>query len=586
MPRPSSEGPARLSYRPGSRGSRLSLFHVKLTDAALQALLAHRRLQGVPRPVIAFRGSQGVSPSSPSLRGPQARIARSSSCSSRSRGVRPVGSAFHARRRYLRIPRPPGGRPGPRSRLFTFYLSRCSQEKPQASFDCVRQSASRLESEGVIRERLTFCATAEAPACRLPQPRAERGSRGSVPAAAPPRQGETGGGGGEGVGSGGAASRRPLALGRTRLPGQPLLAVRGGAPGQPPRSDASRLLSAEKGLSRPPRVQAATAAGGDGPARGELRALGPFLAQLLALQPHQQAELLGRAEQAGLGPQARLQGLVALKEVGQLHCRGQDEELLLGQAQEDGLAHLTGPALLSHRRRARQGWARPFPPASQAGSPSRRSRQALRAALEPRATRWQGPGFPGAETSWWGRKVAPMATQKSQPCFSSITRQLLRMEEGEGEAEADQQGEALQAEQLLSADAGGHCHGGLQETPDYSQNYGPISSAQQCQAYKEAFSTDYAEYRPLHARIASVSRRFAQLGARIRVMQRGTEHYKALESQILQEYQQFKQVYPNYQQEKQHCEYLHKKLSHIKERILSFEQSLPAAGARSYSGGR
>ncbi|KAJ6662815.1 hypothetical protein lerEdw1_011019 [Lerista edwardsae] len=402
MPRLPSEGLARLSYRPGSRGSRLSLFHVKLTDEALQALLAHRRLQ------------------------------------------------------YLRIPRTPADRPGPRSPLFTFYLTRCSKEKPQASFDCVRQSASRLEGEGVILERLTFCATTEAPACRLPQPHLERQPWSSVPPA----------------------------------------------------------VSQEKGSSLPAKPGPATtvhSAGGasrKGPAGRELQALGPFLAELLALRPHQKADFLQRADWTRLGLQARLQVLAALKEVGQLdppEGSSSQEEELLGQGQEDGSGQ------------------------------------------------------------------APREPPQRPPLH--LHREPLSL---------DRQGKELQAEPLLSAGADEHSCGSPQaETPDYCLKYGPISSAQQCQAYKEAFGTDYTEYRHLHARIASVSRRFAQLGASIRMMQRGTEHYKVLENQILQEYRQFKKVYPNYQKEKQHCEYLHKKLSHIKEQILNFEQSLPAAQAGS-----
>ncbi|XP_034988048.2 RNA polymerase II elongation factor ELL3 isoform X1 [Zootoca vivipara] len=149
-----------------------------------------------------------------------------------------------------------------------------------------------------------------------------------------------------------------------------------------------------------------------------------------------------------------------------------------------------------------------------------------------------------------------------------------------------------------------------EENLNYYLKYVPICSVKQYRAYQEDFTADYTTYRHLHARIGSVSRRFAQLGKRLRRMQQGTKEYKVLEDQILQEYRHFKkvrleqwesrlasgrvvlsfplvaelfpslQVYPNYQEEKRHCEYLHHKLSHIKAQILNFEQNVPPAGQR------
>lgn len=43
---------------------------------------------------------------------------------------------------YIKIPCALGS-PGEGARLFTFYLSRYSKDKPQASFDCIRQYVSR-----------------------------------------------------------------------------------------------------------------------------------------------------------------------------------------------------------------------------------------------------------------------------------------------------------------------------------------------------------------------------------------------------------------------------------------------------------
>nr|XP_025034000.1 uncharacterized protein LOC112543647 [Pelodiscus sinensis] len=71
---------------------------------------------------------------------------------------------------YIKIP----GSPGTGARLFTFYLSRYSKDKPQASFDCVRQYVSRLgrkqrDCVGSIQEKITVCATDGS--CQLTQER-------------------------------------------------------------------------------------------------------------------------------------------------------------------------------------------------------------------------------------------------------------------------------------------------------------------------------------------------------------------------------------------------------------------------------
>ncbi|XP_072479742.1 RNA polymerase II elongation factor ELL3 [Notamacropus eugenii] len=111
------------------------------------------------------------------------------------------------------------------------------------------------------------------------------------------------------------------------------------------------------------------------------------------------------------------------------------------------------------------------------------------------------------------------------------------------------------------------------ETPDYFLQYGAIHSTEQCRVYEQDFEADYAEYRALHARVAAVSRRFMQLGMEIKRVQRGTPEHKVLEDKIVQEYRKFRKRCPGYKEERQRCEYLHKKLSHIKSLILEFEKN-------------
>ncbi|XP_043837207.1 RNA polymerase II elongation factor ELL3 [Dromiciops gliroides] len=111
------------------------------------------------------------------------------------------------------------------------------------------------------------------------------------------------------------------------------------------------------------------------------------------------------------------------------------------------------------------------------------------------------------------------------------------------------------------------------ETPDYFLQYGTIHSTEQCRVYEQDFEADYAEYRALHARVGAVSRRFMQLGMEIKRVQRDTPEHKVLEDKIVQEYRKFRKRCPGYKEEKQRCEYLHQKLSHIKSLILEFEKN-------------
>ncbi|XP_030623105.1 RNA polymerase II elongation factor ELL2 [Chanos chanos] len=108
--------------------------------------------------------------------------------------------------------------------------------------------------------------------------------------------------------------------------------------------------------------------------------------------------------------------------------------------------------------------------------------------------------------------------------------------------------------------------------PDYIVKYTAVVSMDQRQRYKDYFNAEYDEYRVLHARVESITRRFTQLEARCRRFSPGTEEYQEAHKEVLQEYKKMKQNNPNYHEEKQRCEYLHNKLAHIKRLIADFDQ--------------
>uniref|UniRef100_A0A3P9JQS1 Elongation factor RNA polymerase II n=1 Tax=Oryzias latipes TaxID=8090 RepID=A0A3P9JQS1_ORYLA len=110
------------------------------------------------------------------------------------------------------------------------------------------------------------------------------------------------------------------------------------------------------------------------------------------------------------------------------------------------------------------------------------------------------------------------------------------------------------------------------QTPDFLLKYSQIRSPEQRQRYKNDFNAEYSEYRALHARIEGITRQFTVLDNQLKRLQQGTEQYKTIHNQILQEYHKIKKTNPNYSQEKNRCEYLHNKLAHIKKLIAEFDQ--------------
>ncbi|XP_036619499.1 RNA polymerase II elongation factor ELL [Trichosurus vulpecula] len=110
------------------------------------------------------------------------------------------------------------------------------------------------------------------------------------------------------------------------------------------------------------------------------------------------------------------------------------------------------------------------------------------------------------------------------------------------------------------------------EMPDYLLKYAAISSSEQRQSYKNDFNAEYNEYRDLHARIERITRRFTQLDAELKQLSQGSEEYETTRGQILQEYWKIKKTNTNYSQEKYRCEYLHNKLAHIKKLIAEYDQ--------------
>uniref|UniRef100_A0A8C7PEU8 Elongation factor for RNA polymerase II 2 n=1 Tax=Oncorhynchus mykiss TaxID=8022 RepID=A0A8C7PEU8_ONCMY len=102
--------------------------------------------------------------------------------------------------------------------------------------------------------------------------------------------------------------------------------------------------------------------------------------------------------------------------------------------------------------------------------------------------------------------------------------------------------------------------------------YMAVVSMDQRQTYKDNFNAEYEEYRILHARVEKITRHFTQLDAQCRRLPPGTKEYQEVHEDVMKEYNKMRLHSPNYQVEKQRCEYLHNKLAHIKRLIADFDQ--------------
>ncbi|TWW67327.1 RNA polymerase II elongation factor ELL2 [Takifugu flavidus] len=103
--------------------------------------------------------------------------------------------------------------------------------------------------------------------------------------------------------------------------------------------------------------------------------------------------------------------------------------------------------------------------------------------------------------------------------------------------------------------------------------YSPVMSLGQRQSYKEDFCAEFDEYKDLHSRIATITHMFVNLGSKIKSLSPGTPEYKMMEDQILEQYNKYQKKFPGYREEKKRCEYLHEKLSYIKQLIVDYDVS-------------
>ncbi|XP_010129670.1 PREDICTED: RNA polymerase II elongation factor ELL2, partial [Buceros rhinoceros silvestris] len=110
------------------------------------------------------------------------------------------------------------------------------------------------------------------------------------------------------------------------------------------------------------------------------------------------------------------------------------------------------------------------------------------------------------------------------------------------------------------------------EQPDYFLKYVAVTSHEQRESYKNDFNAEYDEYRALHAQVESVLNRFMKFSEQRKLLSPGSKERQELHEEIIAEYQKISESSPSYHEVKRRCEYLHKKLSHIKGLVEQFDE--------------
>lgn len=108
---------------------------------------------------------------------------------------------------------------------------------------------------------------------------------------------------------------------------------------------------------------------------------------------------------------------------------------------------------------------------------------------------------------------------------------------------------------------------------DYIIKYPEITCVEEREMYKAVFNDQYQEYKDLHRDISTTLSKFRELDAMMeRLPREGKSHEEKRRIQnILKNYQQ-KKSDPTFLEKKERCDYLKAKLSHIKNRIRTFDQ--------------
>ncbi|KAM7406367.1 hypothetical protein PAMP_000747 [Pampus punctatissimus] len=566
-----------------------TLYHVKLTDTAIRALEAYQNIKGsLPsKPSICFKGSQG----------------------------------------YIKIPAPTSESPTA-LRVFSFYLSSDSKDQPQASFDCIHQYVSsdgreQLEGQGIIQDKITVCATDDSYQMtreRMSQVEKDSWSRSAIeikPGATHPSKCVQ------------KFQKRPtpLSASDSSFYKQSSNNRRNGSmalPTQKPLRERIIHLLALKPYRKPELLLWLERERVSPKDKAEL---GAILEEVAKVNPKDSSYLLRddfykhvRRDWPGYSEEERqlISRLLARKL--QPHISNQLRNLqanapILKTSEDSTLHHATAknPAVkrpvpsdslerITVKRQRLADQRLQEQPAVNGLLNNKGGHDNVTPTLNPsfhtktefqRTSNHTGNqnGLPG------GHNGFPLMHKLSSTSDTPVSE--TREQEPKVNGHQPPQGESDYAHQQLAnsqhrkkkskkhkdkererlKDNPGSEW--LETSPDLKQNmdkldgissltlevfvygsprsmYDTITSLEQRQRYQDDFCAEYDEYKDLHSRIATITHMFVQLGSKIKSLSPGTQEYKK---------------FPGYREEKKRCEYLHEKLSYIKQFIIDYDVS-------------
>ncbi|XP_029000992.1 RNA polymerase II elongation factor ELL-like [Betta splendens] len=569
-----------------------TLYHVKLTDTAIRALEAYQNAKGsLPsEPSICFKGSQG----------------------------------------YIKIPAPSPESPSA-LRVFSFYLSSDSKDQPQASFDCIHQYASsdgreQLEGQGVIQDKITVCATDDSYQMtreRMSQVEKDSWSRSAIeikPGATHPSKCVK-------------FHKRPVPA--PGADGSPYKQPAGGrrtgsapAPAHRPLRERVIHLLAHKPYRKPELLLWLERERGSPRDKAEL---GAVLEEVSKVNPKDNSYLLRddfykfvQKDWPGYSEDERqlISRLLArkLQPQGCNQSRSIQANVSVVKTSEDTTAK--SPAVkrpvpfdsvesLAAKRQRLTEQRFHQQPAAHVPLTSKGGHDCAAAALSPsfhtktdfQRTSSQSDSAGGHRPFGATHKLpctpdAPVSASREEPTVEALQappaaaaaaaahpqlassqhrkkrskkhkdKERERLKDGwlDSSPRLKQSPDKLDNPDITNAVAS-------EEKPDYVHVYGAITSLEQRQRYHEDFCSEYDEYKDLHSRIATITHMFVQLGSKIKSLSPGTQEYKIMEEQILEKYNKYRKRFPGYREEKKRCEYLHEKLSYIKQLIVDYDVS-------------
>nr|XP_057945072.1 RNA polymerase II elongation factor ELL2-like [Doryrhamphus excisus] len=569
-----------------------TFYHVKLTDTAIRALEAYQNLKAnLPsEPLISFKGSQG----------------------------------------YIKLPAPTEESPNA-LRVFSFYLSSDCKDQPQASFDCIHQYFSsdgreQLEGQGVIQDKITVCATEDSYQMtreRMSQVEKDSWSRSAIeikPGASHPSKSIK------------FQKRPPLLSASDGGFCKPPIMSRwsGSMASVNQKSLRERIihLLALKSYRKPELLLWLERERVTPKDKAEL---GAILEEVAKVNPKDSSYLLRedfykhvRRDWPSYNEEERK--LVSRLLPRKLHPHVNDQSK---NPHTSGSILRTSEDRTVHHSMARNPVGkRPMPSDSLQALAAKRQRQSdnrtqqqpsSNGLLDNKSTHVSAPpcfhslktdfqgtpnttgsidGSPGglhgsplthktSSTSDVSNQHGTKAKNHTPPQVESVgTQQQQRKKKSK--KHKDKERERFKEKQdrgwsenspdpKQNQDKLGNCDitndKDLEEKPDYVLTYVTVTSPEQRQRYQEDFSAEYDEYKDLHTRIATITHMFVQLGAKIKSMSPGTKEHKVMEDQILEKYNKYRKKFPGYQEEKKRCEYLHHKLSFIKQLITDYDVS-------------